>query len=259
MKYDFWKIFFSLFLLFFSVGTTFGNIAAYPKKELKKLIAKAQTGDVIFIRSSSTQSDIVQAVTKSPYSHVGMIYKFMQNGEDNVVVYEASKIVMATPLKEFMQHALPFPAPYRKSNRYILKRFSSQYLKLQDSKNMDKLLQSASSFLGKPYDVKFEWGDDKIYCSELVWKVYAKAFTYADLLKYPYDLFPLLEHSDQNSPLSLVDAQTWGDFQTQVSVPGSGEQQLFEKRFGAGEHPDWRDLVVSPARLFESPFLQEVP
>jgi uncharacterized protein YycO len=25
---------------------------------------------------------------------------------------------------------------------------------------------------GKPYDLTFEWSDDRIYCSELVWKIY---------------------------------------------------------------------------------------
>ena len=31
-------------------------------------------------------------------------------------------------------------------------------------------------YLGKDYDFKFQWSDDKIYCSELVWKIYKEAF-----------------------------------------------------------------------------------
>jgi uncharacterized protein YycO len=27
-------------------------------------------------------------------------------------------------------------------------------------------------FKGKSYDIYFEWSDEKIYCSELVWKIY---------------------------------------------------------------------------------------
>lgn len=27
-------------------------------------------------------------------------------------------------------------------------------------------------YLGKAYDMTFEWSDDRIYCSELVWKLY---------------------------------------------------------------------------------------
>jgi len=30
-------------------------------------------------------------------------------------------------------------------------------------------------FKGKNYDIYFEWTDDKIYCSELVWKIYKEA------------------------------------------------------------------------------------
>ena len=28
---------------------------------------------------------------------------------------------------------------------------------------------------GKNYDIYFEWSDDRIYCSELVWKMYKEA------------------------------------------------------------------------------------
>jgi uncharacterized protein YycO len=31
------------------------------------------------------------------------------------------------------------------------------------------------AFSGKNYDLAFEWSDDKIYCSELIWKVYQRA------------------------------------------------------------------------------------
>lgn len=30
-------------------------------------------------------------------------------------------------------------------------------------------------FIGKNYDFNFEWNDDKIYCLELVWKIYKRA------------------------------------------------------------------------------------
>lgn len=31
------------------------------------------------------------------------------------------------------------------------------------------------SFNGKNYDLTFEWSDDRIYCSELIWKIYQRA------------------------------------------------------------------------------------
>jgi hypothetical protein len=35
-----------------------------------------------------------------------------------------------------------------------------------------KLRQVAAKFQGKPYDSYFEWSDKRMYCSELVWKIY---------------------------------------------------------------------------------------
>jgi len=35
-----------------------------------------------------------------------------------------------------------------------------------------KLRQAGSKFQGKPYDSYFEWSEKRIYCSELVWKIY---------------------------------------------------------------------------------------
>jgi hypothetical protein len=35
-----------------------------------------------------------------------------------------------------------------------------------------RLREAAKGFIGRPYDLTFEWSDDRIYCSELVWKIY---------------------------------------------------------------------------------------
>ena len=35
---------------------------------------------------------------------------------------------------------------------------------------------AAQPLSGKPYDLTFEWSDARIYCSELVWKAYERAF-----------------------------------------------------------------------------------
>jgi hypothetical protein len=34
---------------------------------------------------------------------------------------------------------------------------------------------SAKRYERKPYDLYFEWSDERIYCSELVWKMYRDA------------------------------------------------------------------------------------
>jgi uncharacterized protein YycO len=38
-----------------------------------------------------------------------------------------------------------------------------------------KLRQAAARFQGKPYDFTFEWSDVRMYCSELVWKIYDRS------------------------------------------------------------------------------------
>ncbi len=35
-------------------------------------------------------------------------------------------------------------------------------------------VERAKEFLGRPYDARFGWGDDRIYCSELVVKAYQR-------------------------------------------------------------------------------------
>jgi hypothetical protein len=40
------------------------------------------------------------------------------------------------------------------------------------SQAVKKLRQAGAKFQDKPYDSSFEWSDNRIYCSELVWKIY---------------------------------------------------------------------------------------
>jgi hypothetical protein len=37
---------------------------------------------------------------------------------------------------------------------------------------LQKMKNYAKRFNNKDYDLYFEWSDDKIYCSELIWKIY---------------------------------------------------------------------------------------
>jgi len=53
-----------------------------------------------------------------------------------------------------------------------------------------KAAKWAESQLGLNYDVRFQWDDKKLYCSELVWKFYQQAgIELCDLRKFrDYDL-----------------------------------------------------------------------
>src|SRR5688572_15846444 len=116
-------------------------------------------GDVIFHTSQSSQSIAIQRATHSPYSHMGII--FVRAGKP--YVFEASSTVKYTPLNEWIARG--------KDARYVLKRLRTPLTDLQ----VTKLRKAAKPFEGQAYDLTFEWSDTKIYCSELVWKIYDRA------------------------------------------------------------------------------------
>lgn len=59
---------------------------------------------------------------------------------------------------------------YSEDNKYLVKRLKNQKL-LTDS-ILQKMKESATSKLGKHYDIYFNWSEDELYCSEYVWKLY---------------------------------------------------------------------------------------
>jgi hypothetical protein len=115
-------------------------------------------GDIIFQTSLSNQSRAVQIATGSPLSHMGIIY--IQDGKP--YVFEASNIVKATPLQKWIHHG--------KKNKYVVKRLTQG---VPNKQILAKMIKVGRSFDGLPYDLHFNWSDEKMYCSELVWKIYA--------------------------------------------------------------------------------------
>lgn len=116
-------------------------------------------GDIIFQTSQSSQSAAIQLATHSRYSHMGMI--FFQNGKP--YVFEAIRTVQYTPLDQWIDRG--------KSGKYVIKRLQNAD-SLMTPQSIEKLKTVAATFNGKPYDLAFEWSDDSIYCSELIWKIY---------------------------------------------------------------------------------------
>jgi uncharacterized protein YycO len=134
------------------------------RKEINGLVDKneIQNGDLIFQTSLSRQSKAIQLATKSKYSHCGLIYK---NGKD-YYVFEAVQPVKLTPLEKWIARG--------KGGKYVIKRLKNadKVLTLSTIEQMKKI---GDQFKGKNYDLTFEWSDNKIYCSELIWKIYQRA------------------------------------------------------------------------------------
>jgi hypothetical protein len=116
-------------------------------------------GDIVFHTSRSPQSAAIQRATHSPYSHVGII--FLRDGKP--FVFEAIATVRYTPLDAWVARG--------EGRRYVVKRLKTVLTPAQST----KLRATARQFEGKPYDLYFEWSDERIYCSELVWKLYEQA------------------------------------------------------------------------------------
>ena len=120
-----------------------------------------QTGDIIFQALMSGQGQAVALATKSVYTHCGILFR---RGE-KIFVLEAVQPVKLTSLDEWIRRG--------DEAKYAILR-----LKEADSiitpEVEKKMEEYGSGFLGKDYDLYFGWSDDRIYCSELVWKIYKK-------------------------------------------------------------------------------------
>ena len=125
--------------------------------DLKKL----RDGDIIFQISQSSQCIAIQRATGSKYSHCGIIY--IENG--NHYVYEAVQPVKLTQLNKWIARG--------KNKHYVVKRLKNADKVLTPSV-LHKMKTEGEKFYNKDYDLTFEWSDDKIYCSELVWKIYKR-------------------------------------------------------------------------------------
>lgn len=124
--------------------------------------SEIKEGDIIFQTSMSRQSQAVQAATNSPYSHCGIIYK----KAESYVVYEAVGPVKFTPLAEWIARGT--------NQHFVIKRLKNADSILTPS-TVQKMRTAGNKLLNKPYDLYFEWSDERIYCSELIWKIYHEA------------------------------------------------------------------------------------
>ena len=120
-----------------------------------------QDGDIVFQVSQSSQSAAIQAATQSPYSHMGIV-----SVRDGVpFVLEAVQPVKLTPLGQWIARG--------ERRHFVVKRLKNAAAVLTPE-TLRQMWAVAETFAGKDYDLQFGWSDDRIYCSELVWKIYQR-------------------------------------------------------------------------------------
>jgi len=128
------------------------------------LAEQLRDGDIIFQTSRSEQSFAIQKATHSQYSHMGIV--FFRNASPHV--YEAINTVQYTLLRKWVDRG--------EGGHYVVKRLREAD-RILTSQAVKKLRQAGNKFQGKPYDSYFEWSDKRIYCSELVWKIYDRGLS----------------------------------------------------------------------------------
>lgn len=171
-------------------------------------------GDIIFHTSRSAQSAAIQRATHSPYSHMGVV--LYRDGKP--YVFEAIATVRYTPLANWTARG--------DGGRYVVRRLKRPLKAVE----LKKLREAAKSYEGKPYDLYFEWSDARIYCSELVWKMYR------DALGVEIGALQKLREFDLTDP--AVKAK-------------------MRERYGKNIPLD--EQVISPASMFDSSLLQTLP
>ena len=176
--------------------------------------AAVRDGDIVFQTSRSAQSQAIQMATHSPFSHMGLIV--FRKGRP--LVLEAIAHVQLTPLTKW--------AARGEKGRYVVKRLRDDRV-LRDPAKLAALRKAALRFAGRPYDPYFEWTDDRIYCSELVWKAYERAL------------------GVQLGPLGSLDS---------FDLSSRLVQAKMTERYG-GKVP-LGEPVISPAAIFNSPLLE---
>ncbi len=184
----------------------------------KRVNRDFQNGDIIFQTSRSSQSEAIQLATHSKYSHCGII--FWEHAQ--CYVLEAAGTVTWTPIDEFIKRG--------RDAEYVVKRLKNADEVINGPDvlpRMTKLFQER--YEGKPYDIYFERSDDKIYCSELVWKMYKEG------LGVEVGELQTLKSFDLTSPVV---------------------KKKMEERY-KGNIP-YDEIVISPAAIFESEELETV-
>ena len=181
-----------------------------PRFQKILLEQKIQNGVIIFQTSKSSQSKAIQLATHSKYSHMGIIY----DNDGQFFVYEAVQPVKLTPLTEWINRG--------ENGHYVIKRLENADQVLTNS-TLTKMKQIGEQFNGKPYDIYFGWSDDKIYCSELVWKMYKQATN--------IEIGKLEQLSDFDLSNEIVKAK-------------------MKERYGSNIPMD--EKVISPAAMFNS-------
>ena len=174
-------------------------------------------GDILFHKSVSAQSEAIKLATGSEYTHCGVVLKGPSN---SLVVFEAIQPVMTTPLNQWIARG--------QGGVYSVMRLRDADA-LISAGAFDKMKVEAQGYLGLDYDFYFSWDDDKMYCSELVWKLF-----------------------DRSMGVDLCQPRHLRDFKLDNPIVKAKLAQRY------GNAVPYDEQVVAPSDIHESDLLEEV-
>lgn len=172
-----------------------------------------QDGDIVFHESTSRQSPIIKLAQHSKWTHCGIVFHI----GDKAYVYEAVDPVRYTPLKDWVARG--------KDGVYCAKRLKSPL----SASSIEKMKTVGAKYKGKHYDTLFQWSDNRMYCSELVWKIYF-----------------------EGAGIEVCKPNHFSDYS--ISLPRV--KKLIKERYGDKFDPS--EQIVSPQALFKSKLLKKV-
>ncbi|HVI49532.1 MAG TPA: YiiX family permuted papain-like enzyme [Chitinophaga sp.] len=172
-------------------------------------------GDIIFQESQSELSTAIQLATHSKYSHCGIILR--KDGQ--LFVYEAIQPVQYTPLQEWVSRG--------KGGHYVIRRLKNE--QLVTPAMADRMKVAGKKYEGKNYDFYFRWSDDRIYCSELVWKIYKQA-----------------------AGIEIGTLQALKDFDLNSVAVKKQMKEIYDNNI------PYEEMIISPDNMFHSELLKTV-
>lgn len=186
------------------------------EKPLREANEPFREGDILFQVSTSGQGKAIQIATNSAYSHCGLLFK----EGTQWVVYEGVQPVKKTALSSWIARGY--------HQHCVIKRHK-EASQLLTSKVIESMKAEARKHLGKNYDLTFEWSDDRIYCSELVYKVYQRG-----------------------AGISIGRLQKLQEFN--LNAPAVKEK--LKERYG--NKIPLNETVISPGSIFEDPSIMTI-
>ena len=135
-------------------------------------------------------------------------------------MYEAVQPVKVTPLDRWIARG--------ENGHFVIKRLKD-YDKVLNENLISNMISEAEMMKGRNYDIYFGWSDEKIYCSELIWKIYKRA-----------------------ANIEVGKLQKLKEFDL-TSAP---VKKVMDERYGNDIPYD--ETVISPASIFDSELLTTV-